>query len=80
MDDWGIDVILTAAQKCFGAPPGLAICVFSERAMAKRKSLPSIPAYYSDILRWLPIMKDPIEIFLDALRQRDPGLRRSDAK
>jgi aspartate aminotransferase-like enzyme len=63
LDDWSIDVIFTAAQKCFGAPPGLAILAFSERAMAKRKSLPSIPAYYSDILRWLPVMKDPLKYF-----------------
>jgi len=63
MDDWGIDVVLTAAQKCFGAPPGLALCVFSGRAMAKRQGLASIPAYYSDILRWLPIMKDPVKYF-----------------
>jgi aspartate aminotransferase-like enzyme len=63
MDDWGIDVILTAAQKCFGAPPGLAIDVFSPRAMEKRRSLASVPAYYSDILRWLPVMKDPARYF-----------------
>jgi len=63
MDDWGIDVILTAAQKCFGAPPGLAIDIFSPRAMAKRRSLPSVPAYYSDILRWLPVMHDPQKYF-----------------
>jgi aspartate aminotransferase-like enzyme len=63
MDDWGVDVLLTAPQKCFGAPPGLAICVFSEKAMAKRQSLASVPAYYADILRWLPIMKDPTRYF-----------------
>jgi aspartate aminotransferase-like enzyme len=63
MDDWGIDVVLTAAQKCFGAPPGLAIDVFSPRAMAKRRSLASVPAYYSDVLRWLPVMKDPVRYF-----------------
>jgi len=63
MDDWGIDVVLTAAQKCFGVPPGLAIDVFSPRAMAKRRSLPSVPAYYSDILRWLPVMTDPAKYF-----------------
>jgi aspartate aminotransferase-like enzyme len=63
MDDWGIDVILTAAQKCFGAPPGLAVLVLSERAMEKRKSMAGIPAYYSDLLRWLPIMKDPAKYF-----------------
>lgn len=63
MDDWGIDVILTAAQKCFGVPPGLAVLVLSGRALEKRKSLSSIPAYYADLLRWLPIMKDPTKYF-----------------
>lgn len=63
MDDWGIDVILTAAQKCFGVPPGLSILVVSEKAMEKRKSMKSIAAYYSDLLKWLPIMKDPSEYF-----------------
>ena len=63
MDDWGVDVILTAAQKCFGVPPGLAIVVMSERAMQKRKQMKSIPAYYADLLRWLPIMKDPSKYF-----------------
>ncbi|MBN2408808.1 MAG: alanine--glyoxylate aminotransferase family protein [Candidatus Aminicenantes bacterium] len=63
MDDWRIDVILTAAQKCFGAPPGLALLVLSERAMEKRKGMGAIPAYYSDLLRWLPVMKDPARYF-----------------
>lgn len=63
MDDWGIDVVLTAAQKCFGTPPGLAVLALSERAMDKRKSMPSVPAYYSDLLRWLPIMNDPTKYF-----------------
>lgn len=63
MTDWGVDVILTAAQKCFGVPPGLAVLIFSEKAMEKRKSLPSVQAYYGDILNWLPIMKDPTNYF-----------------
>lgn len=63
MDSWGIDIVLTAAQKCFGAPPGLAILVLSQRAMEKRKSLSSIPAYYSDLMRWLPVMQDPAKYF-----------------
>jgi aspartate aminotransferase-like enzyme len=63
MDDWGIDIVLTAAQKCFGAPPGLAVLVLSERAMEKRRSLPSVPAYYADLLRWLPVMSDPVKYF-----------------
>jgi len=63
MDAWGIDVVLTAAQKCLGTPPGLAILVLSELAMEKRRSLASVPAYYSDLLRWLPIMHDPAKYF-----------------
>ncbi len=58
-DEWGIDVLLTAPQKAIGAPPGLALCLFSERAMARRRALPSVPAFYADIMRWLPIMEDP---------------------
>lgn len=63
MTDWGVDVILTAAQKCFGAPPGLAVVVFSPKAMKKRESMESVPGYYADIMRWLPIMKDPSNYF-----------------
>ena len=63
MDEWDIDVILTAAQKCFGVPPGLAVLVVSERAMEKRRGLKQIPAYYSDLLRWLPVMRDPTRYF-----------------
>jgi aspartate aminotransferase-like enzyme len=63
MDAWGIDVVLTAAQKCLGTPPGLAILVLSELAMEKRRGLASVPAYYSDVLRWLPIMHDPTKYF-----------------
>jgi len=63
MDAWGLDIVLTAAQKCLGTPPGLAVLVFSERAMEKRRALAAVPAYYSDILRWLPIMHDPSKYF-----------------
>lgn len=63
MDGWGVDVILTAAQKCFGAPPGMAVLVFSEKAMKKREKMSSVPAYYADLLRWLPVMKDPVKYF-----------------
>jgi aspartate aminotransferase-like enzyme len=63
MDEWEIDVVLTAAQKCFGVPPGLAILVVSQRAMEKRRHMEEVPAYYSDLLNWLPIMKDPSKYF-----------------
>jgi alanine-glyoxylate transaminase/serine-glyoxylate transaminase/serine-pyruvate transaminase len=63
MDDWGLDIVLTAAQKCFGVPPGLVVLVVSERVINKRERMGSIPAYYSDLLNWLPIMKDPSKYF-----------------
>ncbi|NIM91524.1 MAG: aminotransferase class V-fold PLP-dependent enzyme [Candidatus Aminicenantes bacterium] len=63
MDDWGVDVILTAAQKCFGAPPGLAVLVASGKSLEKRRAIQAIPAFYSDWLRWLPIMNDPSKYF-----------------
>jgi aspartate aminotransferase-like enzyme len=32
MDDWGFDVVVTASQKAFAAPPGVAMVAVSERA------------------------------------------------
>ncbi len=62
-DRWGIDVLLTGAQKAIGAPPGLALDLFSPRAVARRRSRASVPAYYADLLRWLPVMEDPSKYF-----------------
>ena len=58
-DEWGLDVLLTGAQKALGAPPGVAILVVSDRAMARRRSRSAVPAYYADLLRWEPIMQNP---------------------
>ncbi|MGZ5475572.1 MAG: pyridoxal-phosphate-dependent aminotransferase family protein [Thermoanaerobaculia bacterium] len=62
-DQWGLDVLLTGPQKAIGAPPGVALCLFSERALERRRARSSVPAYYADILRWLPIMQDPGRYF-----------------
>lgn len=58
-DRWGVDVLLTGAQKAIAAPPGLALALFSARAMERRRARASVPAYYADVLRWLPVMEDP---------------------
>ncbi len=58
-DAWKLDVLLTGPQKAIGAPPGVALCLFSEKAMAHRKARTSVPAYYADVMRWLPVMLDP---------------------
>ena len=62
-DEWGVDALLTGPQKAIGAPPGLALCLFSERAMTRRMGRSSVPAYYADVLRWLPVMQDPGKYF-----------------
>lgn len=57
-EEWGIDVVLTASQKAIGVPPGLALLVASERAIAafKRRKTP-VQNYYADWGKWLPIME-----------------------
>lgn len=61
--DYTIDIVLTGSQKAIGIPPGLAIIAFGEKALAARKQLGRIPAYYMDIYNWLPIMHDPSKYF-----------------
>jgi alanine-glyoxylate transaminase/serine-glyoxylate transaminase/serine-pyruvate transaminase len=55
---WQADVYLTASQKAIGLPPGLALMVANERAIAcreQRESLP--PPMYLDWLEWRPVMQ-----------------------
>ncbi len=50
MDDWGIDAIYSAPQKCISAPPGMAPVSFSPRAvkvMEQRKT--KVQSWYLDI-------------------------------
>lgn len=58
-----LDVVLTGSQKAIGVPPGLAIVAFNQTALKARKQLGHIPAYYSDIENWIPIMHDPSKYF-----------------
>jgi aspartate aminotransferase-like enzyme len=48
MDEWGFDVVVTASQKAFAVPPGLAMIAVSERgwtAIANSKT----PRFYFDL-------------------------------
>jgi alanine-glyoxylate transaminase/serine-glyoxylate transaminase/serine-pyruvate transaminase len=57
-DAWSVDVALTASQKAIGAPPGLALLVVSERALAAwRARKHKVASYYADFGLWLPIME-----------------------
>lgn len=59
MDTWGIDIVLSGAQKALGVPPGLSILAASSRAMERRRSLHRVSTYYADFLNWEPVMQDP---------------------
>lgn len=59
MDAWGVDVVLTGAQKALAVPPGLAILAVSERARQRREQLGRIAAYYADLRRWDPVVENP---------------------
>lgn len=58
-----IDVVLTGSQKAIGVPPGLAIVAFNQSALDVRAKMERVPAYYSDIQNWIPIMQDPSKYF-----------------
>ena len=58
-DNMAIDFALTASQKAIGCPPGLSICMASERAMNSFKSRKSPPgSYYASFKNWTPIMQN----------------------
>ncbi|KAF9786416.1 PLP-dependent transferase [Thelephora terrestris] len=58
MDEWGIDVVMTASQKGLGTPPGLSILVASNRAIKTFENRVASPSsYYASWKKWLPIMR-----------------------
>ncbi|SJL03718.1 probable AGX1-alanine-glyoxylate transaminase [Armillaria ostoyae] len=58
MDEWDLDVVLTASQKGLGTPPGLSILIASKRAIQKFESRKTpVTSYYASWKKWLPIMK-----------------------
>ncbi len=47
MDAWGVDCLVTGAQKGLMLPPGLALVALSERAWKKAESLPLANFYFN---------------------------------
>ena len=53
MDDWGIDLCISASQKGLGGVPGLAIVAVGERAWNVISDQPERPrSWYLDLRRW----------------------------
>lgn len=48
IDEWGVDVLVTASQKAWGAPPGLSIVTMSENAW-KAYERSNLPKAYFDL-------------------------------
>ena len=63
VDDMNIDILFTGSQKAFGVAPGLAILWAGQKALQRRKSLGTIPEYYIDFEKWIPIMNDPSKYY-----------------
>lgn len=63
VDGMGIDVMFTGSQKAFGVCPGMFVLWAGKKALARRKTLGTIPEYYVDFEKWLPIMENPAKYF-----------------
>lgn len=62
-DGMNIDILFTGSQKAFGVCPGMFILWVSEKSLARRKALGTIPEYYADYENWIPIMENPAKYF-----------------
>ncbi len=50
IDDWGVDVCYSGAQKCLSVPPGVSPLTFSERALEKLENRGSkVASWYLDM-------------------------------
>ena len=49
--EWGIDIMFSSSQKCFGVPPGLGIGSVSKRALEVSSGMPN-KGWYFDLMVW----------------------------
>lgn len=52
MDEWNIDVCVSVANKCIGAPPGIAVIGVSPHAWELIEANPSKHGWYLDLRTW----------------------------
>ena len=63
VDEMGIDVLFTGSQKAFGVCSGMFVVWASKKALQRHKDLGTIPEYYVDFEKWIPIMENPAKYF-----------------
>lgn len=65
MDNWGVDLCVTASQKGIGAPPGLVIVSVSERAWeVARASGRDSKGWYLNLSKWKEFLSSPQPYFI----------------
>lgn len=57
-DEDGVDLMLSATQKCLSAPTGLSMVTISEAAEEKMRRRAEIPSYYMNLLNYLSGAED----------------------
>ena len=67
VDDWNVDICVTASQKCLMCPPGLAFISLSEKAWDAIKSKKSHRSYYLDLLMYKKYIEDGYTPFTPAV-------------
>ncbi|MEM3851420.1 MAG: alanine--glyoxylate aminotransferase family protein [Methanomassiliicoccales archaeon] len=59
MDDWGIDVLVTASQKGLGASPGLGIVLLREELL---ETADNLAPFYNNLKNWGEVSKAMINV------------------
>ncbi len=50
-DEWGVDIMFSSSQKCFGVPPGIGVGSVSQRALDVSAKMPN-KGWYFDLQVW----------------------------
>lgn len=80
VDEWGIDLAVTASQKAIGAPPGLSAIAVSDHA--KSRLNPDVSSYYLDLASHIERAKNqqtPTTCSVPLFRAFHQGLRHIDS-
>ncbi len=67
VDKWGVDICVTASQKCIMCPPGLSFISVSEKAWEKINSNKTRHSYYFDMPMWKKFAADGYTPFTPAV-------------
>src|SRR6266487_1129170 len=67
VDDWNVDICVTASQKCLMTPPGLAFISVSDKAWTKIKSKKVSRSYYLDLVMYKKYIEDGYTPFTPAV-------------